>query len=390
MYAHVKRAFMQSTLEHCGDSSLSAIPEAELLIECLRESPLSVSAQRDIDWPALLTLSETHTVLPLVYRALAASGAEIPQSFLGAILDSQRSSERLAAELEFLLAVFAQHHIEVIPLKGPVLAELLYGDVTMRPCTDLDLLVRVDDFDRAEKLLMDAGCVASAPADDYQRKFVRNGILVELHYGVASPRTFPFDLNGAWKRAQNATFHGHPLKVISEADRCLYLMLHGLKHGYGKLIWILDAALALKALAERNPRELVEQARAQGLEKVFYIGCAMVREVFPQHLPESLVAALAESPEAMRGAHAFVEALLTGEASTGRDPDIWGLYLQTETDPVKRWGRRLMFFIPTNEDYRWAMHHRIPRRLAPLLRPFRLLAKHGFSQAWKTAFPRSN
>jgi hypothetical protein len=237
---------------------------------------------------------------------------------------------------------------------------------------------------------MEAGWKASKPADDYQRKFVQDGILVELHFGVASPRVFPFDLNGAWIRAQNAPYRGHPLKLMSETDRCLYLLLHGLKHAYGKLIWILDAALALKAVErECSSRKFVERAKAQRLEKVLYIGCEMVREVFPQHLSESLTAALEESPEAVRDARAFVETLLTGEGSTGCDPEIWAFYLQTEADRVKRWRRRLTFFFPTNEDYRWAMQHRIPRSLAPLLRPFRLLAKHGLLRAWQTVFPRS-
>jgi hypothetical protein len=380
---------MQTTLEHSGSNSAAALPEVALLIGCLRESPLSASP--DIDWPMLLTLCENHRVLPLVHRALAANGAEIPQTFLDAVHDSQCSTERLAVELELLLTSFAQHRIEVIPLKGPVLAEALYGDVTMRPCADLDLLVRVRDFSRAETLLVEAGWKASAPADEYHRKFVRDGILVELHFGVISPLTFPFDLNGVWSRAQNATFRGHPLKMISETDRCLYLLLHGLKHAYGKLIWILDAALALKAAGrDGNSRELLERARAQALQKVLYIGCEMVREVFPRHLPESLAAALAESPKAMRDASAFVETLLTGEGSTDVDFEIWAaFYLQTETDPVMRWRHRLTFFVPTNEDYRWAMHHQIPRSLAPLLRPFRVLAKHGFLKAWRTAFPRS-
>lgn len=377
---------MQTTLEHSDSNSPAAFPEAALLIACLHECQLS--APSDIDWPVLLTLCKNHGVLPLVYRALAANGTEIPQTFLDAVHDSHRSTERLAVELELLLASFAQHRVEVIPLKGPLLAEALYGDVMMRPCVDLDLLVGVGDFSRAETLLVEAGWRAFAPADDYQRKYIRDGILVELHFEVVSPRAFPFDLNGVWRRAQNATFHGHPLKMISEPDRCLYLLLHGLKHEYSKLIWILDAALALKAAGrDGNSRELVEQAKAQALDKVLYIGCEMVREVFPQHLPEVLVSGLAESPKAIRHARAFVETLLTGEGSTCCD--LRAFYLQTETDRVKRWRRRLTFFVPTNEDYRWAMDHRIPRSLAPLLRPFRLLAKHGFRKAWRTAFPGS-
>jgi len=387
MYAHFERAFVQTTVEHSSVNSGAAIPEAELLIECLRESPLHVS--RDTDWHALISLAENHNVLPLIYRALEANGAEIPGFFLSAVQDTHSAVEILAAELEQLLASFAKEDIEVLPLKGPVLAETLYGDVAMRPCTDLDLLVHVTDFNRAEKILMNAGWIASSPADEYQRKFVRDGILVELHFGVASPRSFPFDLDGAWSRTSNSTFRGQPLKVMSEVDRALYLLLHGLKHGYSKLIWIIDAQRTLDAVRECSPREFVKRAREQGLEQVLFIGCAMVLEVLPQRMPRGLAGVLAESPDAMQTARVSVERLLAGEAGTGRGPEIWGIYLLTETTPGKRWRRRLMFFIPTNEDYQWTANHRIPRALAPLVRPFRLLAKHGIRQAWRAAFPPS-
>ena len=122
---------------------------------------------------------------------------------------------------------------------------------------------------------------------------------------------------------------------MSETDRALYLLLHGLKHGFGKLIWILDAAHALGAVKECSPQEFVRQARAQGLEQVLYIGCAMILEAFPEHLPKDLSAVLAESPRAMEAARARVTTLLAGEAGTGRSPEL-SFYLQTENNPARR------------------------------------------------------
>jgi hypothetical protein len=378
--------FILTAVRESDEHNDVAIPEAELLIASLRDS-LS-AAPRCADWPALATLAETHGVLPLVHRALSAAGTEIPDDFQRAVVNSRQSSEMLAAQLEQLLAGFAQHGIDVIPLKGPVLAETLYGDVAMRPCEDLDLLVRVRDFRRAEKVLIDAGWIAPSPADEFERQFLRNGVLVELHFGVASPRSFPFDLDGAWSRAQTASFRGLPMLALSETDRALYLLLHGLKHGFGKLIWILDAAHALNAVKECSPREIVEQARTLGLEQVLYVGCAMILEAFPQQLPEDLLAVLADSPKDMEAAHARVATLLAGEAGTGRSPEL-SFYLQTETERVRRWQCRLMFFSPTGEDYQWTARHRLPNSFAPLVRPFRLLVKYGFRQAWRTAFPPS-
>ena len=47
--------------------------------------------------------------------------------------------------------------IPVIPWKGPMLAELLYGDKTLRPCADIDLLVPPALAWRALQTLVRAG-----------------------------------------------------------------------------------------------------------------------------------------------------------------------------------------------------------------------------------------
>ena len=165
MYPRIEGAFILTAVTESGGHIDLVVPEAELLIACL-QGALS-AAPRCTDWRVLEALAETHGVLPLVHRALTATGADTPDDhFQRAVSNSQLSTETLAVELEQLLASFAQHGIDVIPLKGPVLAETLYGNIAMRPCEDLDLLVRVRDFGRAEKVLTDAGWVAPSPADE--------------------------------------------------------------------------------------------------------------------------------------------------------------------------------------------------------------------------------
>jgi hypothetical protein len=385
MYPRIEEMNALPVASECDRTADSATPEAELIIACLRSSLSEVPP--DTDWHALATLSEIHGVLPLVHRSLADVEREITDRyFQSAVVNSRISAERMAAELEQLLSIFAEHDIEVIPLKGPVLAEALYGDITLRPCEDLDLLVRIKDFSRAEKVLFDAGWSAPTPADEFERQFFRDGMMVELHFGVASTGSFRFDLDGAWSRARECSFRGQPLKAMSETDLALYLLLHGMKHGFGKLIWVLDSALGLAAVHECSPREIVARAQTQGLEQVVYLGCAMILESFPQYLSEELLAVLAESPKDMDIARARLNTLLAGESGTGRNPEI-SFYLQTETEPAKRWRCRLMLFSPTSEDYQWTAQRRLPHKLAPFVRPFRLLAKYGWRRVWLTAFP---
>ncbi len=217
--------------------------EAALLITSLRGVPFVVP--RDIGWPRLRELAEDNGVLAIVLESLLEMGTDVPRTFASAARECRRSAERFAATLEDLLQRFAEQSIDALPLKGPALALALYGDATLRSCNDLDLLVRRDDYTRAEALLLDQGFVGRE-TDDYHRRFVRHGIPVELHVEIASPRYFPFDSDGIWKRSRVENFRGKPMRAMCDEDLVLYLCLHGLKHGFSRLIWILDAARALR------------------------------------------------------------------------------------------------------------------------------------------------
>jgi Uncharacterised nucleotidyltransferase len=359
--------------------------EAALLISCLRGQPFTVL--QDLGWQVLLELAEAHGVLLLLDQAFRERHVQTPDFFATAVRKHLDVVARFAAELEELLKQLAKEGIEVLPLKGPVLAEALYGNVTMRSCDDLDLLVRREDFPRAGQLLLDLGFAARTAGDDYHRKFLREGVLVELHYGVASPRSFPFDLDGVWDRARSEQFRDQPMRVMSDGDLVLFLCLHGLKHGFSRLIWISDLARALESVRNDGAQELAKHAQRQGLEQALLIGCQIVREVLPQQLPSEMEALLTESPQAAERARHAVKRLFSEGTGANNDPEIWGLYLQTEGSARQRWRRRLSFLMPTAGDYAWAERHRIYRGLMPAIRPFRLLHKYGASRAWRILFP---
>ena len=379
---------------HENDLQSAAGGEVVLLITALRGLPFLVP--RDTDWEALLELAGEHGVLPILHRSLTESAAEIPDFFTAAVRERRESAETLARELECLLKHFAEQEIEVLPLKGPALAAALYGDVAMRSFHDLDLLVRRDNFERAELLLLDLGFAARNPADDYHRGFRREEILLELHFGVASDLTFPldsfpFDVEAVWSRALPGSFRGQPMHIMSDDDLVLYLCLHGLKHGFAKLIWVVDIARALGQMRgqtrQSTPAQLAANARQQGLELPLLIGCEMVREILPQQLPSDMETVIQESSETAAMARRVVARLFVEGPGVSEDAEIRSLYLQTEPSARQRWRRRLSFFAPTLEDYAWVERHRIHDGLTPVVRPFRLLQKYGPSRVWRILFP---
>jgi hypothetical protein len=203
--------------------------EAALLIRCLRSLPLVVLP--DTDWLALLRMAEENGVLALVHQSLLEMGTEMPEFFIATARKSRGSAERLATELEALLQSFAEGGIDVLPLKGPALAQELYGNAIVRTCKDLDLLVRRNDYSRAEALLLDMGFTGGV-TNDSERRFFRHGILVELHFDITSPNIFQFDLDGIWSRSHRENFRGQPMHVMFHDDLVLFLCSHGLSHGF--------------------------------------------------------------------------------------------------------------------------------------------------------------
>jgi hypothetical protein len=370
--------------EPLGQSDSHPTEEAALLITCLRELPCDIP--EDTNWEILLGLAEQNGVLLLLYRSLLALEADMPGFFRDAAQECRAVAESLGAKLEALLYGFAGDAIEVLPLKGPALALALYGDAALRQSNDVDLLVRRDDFPRAEALLLGWGFTALGAPSEHDRRFLRGGLLVELHFELASPRFFPFDIDNIWSRSRLIGFRGRPARALSNFDLALYLCAHGLKHGFSRLIWILDLARALQGLEPREYRELIRHAQRRGMRPWLFIGCEVVRTMFPQQLPVELDALMVAYPKALRRARLAVARLFSADQQVVVN-DYRVFYLQAEPNPFKRWCYRLRYLAPTYTDDLWARQRRISPGLMIVLRPFRLLEKYGLSRAWQILFP---
>ena len=358
-------------------------PEASFLLASLRQGGAPSSSS--LDWEALLLLAESHGVLPLFYRALS---GRLPADFVARFRSQWALSLFLARELDNLLGEFERHQIEVLPLKGPVLAELLYGDVSLRPSDDLDLLVHPEDFVRAEALLLQLGFEPIGEADDYHRDYGRNGIFVELHFGIASPSALRFDLAGAWNRAQTRNFYGHAIPFFAPADLILYLSLHGLKHRFARLVWVLDVVRALEKLDGRDSSTLLSHARTHRLKNLLLTSCEIARSNFDVKLPPDVAAEIRARPGLAEHAATITDGILATAANPRTSVHDASYYLQLADNPGHRWQQRFQFFLPTQQDYQWAARYHIHHKCAAVLRPFRLVFKYGPVPALRTLFPQ--
>ena len=203
----------------------------QLILDVLQER-LPAEPVTEVAWLELLTLAEEQHVLPWVVKQLRGYEFSLPD---GVSAELQRAGREAViagfiqgSELKGLLHEFAAAGIAVIPLKGPSLAERLYGDVSMRFSRDLDLLVRRWDFAAGGELLRTLGFQPESMADDYHQSWRRDGSLVEIHFDVENPLALDFGVEAAWQRACAGSFRGEPAWELAPADELLFLCLHGI------------------------------------------------------------------------------------------------------------------------------------------------------------------
>lgn len=82
---------------------------------------------------------------------------------------------KFTGELISLMNLMKQNGIRAISLKGPILGNEIYGDVSLRTSKDLDILIDCKDIEKVEKILLDRGYKKSGvdfPLTVKQRKMI--------------------------------------------------------------------------------------------------------------------------------------------------------------------------------------------------------------------------
>jgi hypothetical protein len=235
----------------------------------------------EAEWTAVLALAEEEHVLSWAAARLRSRQGALPLALSNRVHEIERDAAIAAfywtSELKGVLGALGHANIRAVPLKGPFLAERLYGNAALRVSRDLDVLVRKADLPRAERVLAAVGFTPGVP-DDYHRPWRRQTTTVELHHDVENPLTFDFRVEGALHRARPAVFQGESCWQLTPEDELLFLCLHAVRHRFECLSLLLDLQLAFQELpaaaSDWRPRPEVAS-----LDNLLVLGRAMVRRL---------------------------------------------------------------------------------------------------------------
>lgn len=376
-------------------------PDLALLLGCARTRLDAARASRAAtlcgeigDWDALIDRARAHGLDPLLHRHLGGLDA-VPLAARARLRGHAETTavrnRLLAVELGKVLAALAAHGVGAMPYKGPVLASAAYGDVALRRFADLDVLVRRADARPAVDALRGLGYaprLALTPAQEraylraeceYALDRDRGRFTVEVHWDVA-PRDYAVrvDLDAIWRAARPIDAAGLPVLSPAPEDLLLLLIVHGSKHAWERLSWLVDVAELTRAHPDLPWDRLIARARTAGAGRMLRVALALARELLGADLPPVAARAVDADGRALALARQIGGAVCAGALPVPRS--LAAVRLQRALRERAR--DRLAYLArlaltPTIDD--WASV-RLPAAALPLhyvLRPLRLAAKHG-------------
>jgi hypothetical protein len=279
--------------------------------------PAGIETLGRLDWDKFHDVLKRHRLLPLATHYLRLYRDIIPVETAARIENSWRRDRlrllALAKEQVALMAELQQAGIRALPLKGPALAQQLYGDPTARQSADLDLLVHPEDLKRAAEYLVAQGYRSvDGYAELYPRqqqaflnryhdfgfRHTQRAIQVELHWRFfETPSYFSLPLEDRLFCSHQVSFGGTVLSTLPPEVTLLYLCAHGAQHLWFRLLWAGDIAALL---AQKEPvwgwPKLLDRAQELGVRTALIEGVTLASLLCRYEIPEPIWEAANRTP----------------------------------------------------------------------------------------------
>ncbi|GFN29852.1 nucleotidyltransferase domain-containing protein [Paenibacillus xylaniclasticus] len=241
--------------------------ELQLLLTIIRTDDISKAreearqlGQLHIDWDRFVHLAKQHRLYPVAASKLGQIDVipeHVKQQLNQMFIQNTYRMLQLTAVMEKVCSELAAVHIEALVLKGPVIAEALYGDFSLRTSKDLDILVPEQRIEQAEAILLQLGFKPDEHTprilNSLKRKkhhlgytHPQNGVQVELHWRMSSGTYKEPAFTELWNRRQTTKKTTKPVYYLGQEDLFIYLVSHGARHAWFRLRWLNDIARMMR------------------------------------------------------------------------------------------------------------------------------------------------
>jgi len=343
----------------------------------------------------LLKSASRHGVMPLLYSSLSAFCPEaVPKAIMAKLKEQWRNNIAWnllqTSELLTILSLFEAQGIVAVPFKGPALAALVYGDISMRQFVDIDILVDRKHLPPAKELLHSLGYRLYPPMSPARESaFLRsqfhygfanpaNEVLVELHCEITPEYlSFPLNLQKLRPRLERRTLAGKEIFNLPPEELLLIICVHAAKHFWERLGWICDTATMISAHPSMNWRNLTDLAGRLGAKRMLFLGLFLANALLGASIPKDLGQTVESEPGVRSLARQIRQRLF---ADINHPPSILDnifFFLKIR----ERWRDKIRYclhtaFTPSVEDWTFVALPPVLCFLYYPIRPLRLLSKY--------------
>jgi len=298
-------------------------PELQLILTSAKLNPtskdLSFINQLILeieDWDYFISTIIERGFAPLFYKKLHFISAEIPEYIKQLLRKTyyttiNRNITFYSAFNEFSLA-FKNNEIAFMPLKGIFVAEWLYGDIGLRQMSDIDLLIKEEDGDKAVSIMKEIGyiispfeIIVSEAADKITRSIIDKdeaahlqpmvkGILsVELHTKLQyKHEEYKQDTQEIWNTSRVVSLNGNSVEVLDFYQQIIHICLHLHRHTGSHLQFTCYSDIAVfleKFKDEINWRVLIDTCVKNGYEVPVFRYMLLTHEYMGAPLPSNII-----------------------------------------------------------------------------------------------------
>ena len=290
--------------------NLTVITEHQLVLLAARAqqntetvAAISKLLKTNIDWEEVIRYATVTGLLPITaYNLYTANGLRIPQEIQLRLrkvtLMVTARNMQMYQTLAQVVSALQEHGIDVIVLKGPVLAATVYPHIGTRQFCDLDLLIKKADLPKVESCITKLGYFVSNTG--FSREFYEKHHfhlqyinhsgqkpIVEVHWNLDwSKGLSKLNINEFWENTISVNFEGIKAYVLSPEDTICMLCLHNINHLLNAPKILSDIDWAINAYGQQiNWQKFLADVRIHKLDRMAYASLFYVHTLFHSDIP---------------------------------------------------------------------------------------------------------
>ncbi|WHY89108.1 nucleotidyltransferase family protein [Neobacillus novalis] len=192
-------------------------------------------------------------------------------------------------QMNLILKEFEDERLDVIALKGVNFAEKYFGHIGARITSDIDLLIRLEDLEKAIDIAKSLGFLLEKEVIpgyfhcslSKELPHSKIPLVVELHWSLIKEHTSKFSAEDIWNKSTLVGQFSY-IKELSPQHTFYMILLHGWRHNLDSLKYFLDIIQVIYQMDDEHDYEiLLKLAKSHQTLKRITRTLSIVYQQFP-------------------------------------------------------------------------------------------------------------